>query len=128
MKRRIFIIILFLFIAITLTGCGTKKDELYGKWIAKPEDQLVFYTNAKDTVGGRKDYILDIDGKGNFKLKLNKKETKKGSYTIQDKEIIFKDEKDLIISNCKIKNKKELDCSENSTYAIKYTKVKDKEE
>ena len=128
MKRRIFIIILFLFIAITLTGCGTKKDELYGKWIAKPEDQLVFYTNAKDTVGGREDYILDIDGKGNFKLKLNKKETKKGSYTIQDKEIIFKDEKDSIISNCKIKNKKELDCSENSTYAIKYTKVKDKEE
>ena len=58
MKRRIFIIILFLFIAITLTGCGAKKDELYGKWIAKPENQLVFYVNAKETVGGKENYTL----------------------------------------------------------------------
>lgn len=126
MKRRIFIIILFLFIATTLTGCGTKKDELYGKWIAKPEDQLVFYINAKDSVGGKEDYILDINGKGGFNLTLEKKETKKGKYTIEDKTVTFKDEKDLLIAICKIKEEKELDCREKSTYSIKYTKKEDK--
>ena len=127
MKKNIFIFTLLFFIAITLTGCGTKKDELYGKWKAIPEDQLVFYINEQDTVGRREDYILDKDGKGNFKLKLNKKE-KKGTYTIQNNEVIFKDENNLIISNCTIETKKELNCSENSTYAIKYTKINDKDE
>ncbi|MBR6948700.1 MAG: hypothetical protein IKH54_00765 [Bacilli bacterium] len=124
--KKIISVIFVLVIVLLITGCGTKKDELYGKWIAKPENQLVFYVNAKETVGGKENYTLEIDGKGNYSLTLDNKETKKGKYTISDNNVTFKDEKDLLIAICKIKEEKELDCREKSTYSIKYTKKEDK--
>ena len=122
MKRKLII----LTVGITLlgiTGCSNNKDILEGKWIAKTENQKIYQINKDgDTTGGKEDYILECDGKGSYTITLENKETKGGTYNINNNIIVFKDDSDLLIAECKLDNN-EITCdNETSTYALKYTK------
>lgn len=128
-KKKIFIIIFAFFMVITITGCDTKEkkeyDVLRGQWKASIEHQNVYQTGPnEERIGGKEEYILNFDGNGNYSISDQKKEFAKGSYTILDNAITFKDDGNMVIGLCKLIDNKELDCSEKSQYAFKYIRVK----
>ncbi|MBQ6286017.1 MAG: hypothetical protein IJK67_06920 [Bacilli bacterium] len=127
MKKQILGILLIGILVIGLTGCSNEKnkyDSLKGDWIATTENQNVYQTGANgETSGGKEDYILKCDGNGNYSLNTSNKKIAKGSYSISDKAITFKDDGNMTIGLCKLVDNKELDCSEKSQYAFKYIKV-----
>lgn len=105
-----------------VSGCGKRYDSLKGKWIASTKNQYVAQVDGEgNTVGGKKDYILELDGMGKYVLNLDDGE-KEGTYSISEDNIVsFKDESNLLVGVCNIKDN-ELDCSLMSTHAFKYIK------
>ncbi len=118
--RKILIYVVMLFI---VTGCAQKFDNLKGKWIATPSNQNVYLRDQDgNKMGGKKDYILECDGKGKYRLILENNHTKKGTYTItSDNKVTFMDEKGMLLAYCDLKDST-LNCMEKSTYAFKYIK------
>ncbi|MBQ3307513.1 MAG: hypothetical protein IJG68_04900 [Bacilli bacterium] len=126
MKKKI-IGLLMIITIILVTGCSNEKndyDSLKGNWKATTENQNIYQTGANgETSGGKEDYILKCDGKGNYSLNTSNKEIANGSYSISDNTITFKDDGNMIIGLCKLIDNKELDCSEKSQYAFRYIRT-----
>lgn len=116
-----------IFCAICLVGCNkeNKKDEkniLIGEWVADGTHNE-FVTNANgETVGGKNPYYLTIEKDSKYTLKMDEY-TEKGTYTVEDKNISFKNSDGLISESCKLENDNELHCN---NYASLYKKVEDK--
>ena len=121
MKKEIMLI--FVFMVLAMTGCSQTTDSLNGKWIATTDNQKIYQIDKNGNInGGKEDYILECDGNGKYTLTLENNQTKKGTYTIDDKNITFKDESNLLVGICELANNDEIICNETSTYASKYTK------
>ena len=107
-----------------LVGCGKELDKLHGEWTATIENQNIYQIDGSgNKVGGKEEYVLECDGKGNYTLKIENGQIKNGTYSIaEDDKITFKDDNDMLISVCELSNKNEIRCYEKSTYASKYTK------
>lgn len=112
-------------ILIVLSGCGERKDMLEGTWSATVENQnQTIIDNDGNTQGRNEDYYLECNESGSFTLKTKKETIVMGYYEISDdKQISFTDESNGLLAVCELVDKKELDCSEHSTYAFKYTKI-----
>lgn len=125
--KKVIGILLIIFCATCLVGCNkeNKKDEknvFIGEWIADGT-QNEFVTGANgEIVGGKKPYYLTIDEDGKYTLKMDNY-TEKGTYTIDDKNISFKNSDGLISEECRLENDDELLCN---NYASLYKKVEDK--
>lgn len=123
-----YIYLLVIFAILLVTGCSNEKnkfDLLKGDWKASPENQKVYKIGSDgETSGGKEDYILKCDGNGYYDLKTKTEDLANAHYTITDNIVTFYDEGRQILGICKINNN-ELDCSEKSYYAFKYTKVED---
>lgn len=112
------------FIILMITGCGTEFDTLKGKWIATIENQNIYQVAGNnENIGGKEDYILECDGKGNYTLILEDKKTKTGKYIIKkNNRITFKDDNNFLVGVCELSTDSEINCNETSTYAQKYTR------
>lgn len=112
------------FLILAITGCTKNFDILKGEWIATTDNQNIYQTDGDENkIGGKEDYMLECDGKGSYILNLEDNKTKTGTYTIsKDNKITFKDDNSMLIGICELSNDNELNCSEKSTYAFKYTK------
>lgn len=121
MKKTILYIILgiLLIFIIAFIIFSKKNDKLKGKWIATPNNQNIYQINKNEYTGGNIDYILECDGKGKYVLTLENNNKKTGKYTVDNNQITFMDEKDLIVGICNL-DKDEIKCSTLSTYAFKY--------
>ena len=97
------------------------KDKIQGKWIANKENQNVYQISPNKTRGGKEDYYLECN-KGSYSLKTKTDNLANAGYSIKKNTVTFYDEGKQILAICKI-NDNELDCSEKSYYAFKYTKV-----
>ena len=63
MKKELMLI--FVFIVLTMTGCGQATDSLKGKWIATTDNQNIYQIDKDgNTKGGKEDYVLECDGNG----------------------------------------------------------------
>ncbi len=127
------LLIYLLVITLLFIGCGKTNDKeekieydiLKGKWIASIENQNVYQTGPNvETNSGIEEYILECDGEGNYTISTQNREFAKGTYSISDDNITVKeDTTNMIISLCKLVDNRELDCSDKSLYAFKYTKI-----
>ena len=126
MKKKIVISLLLVIGLFLITGCNNDEelDALKGKWKASIEHQNVYQVDDAETIGGKDDYILECDGKGNYTITISDTDAYKGSYTIDDNSIIVKDDVNMVIGMCTLVSNKEIDCKEQSHYAYKYTKIK----
>jgi hypothetical protein len=122
MKKKIILSLVIVLGLFMVTGCGKKEDNLKGKWKAIPSNQNVYQTDLEETVGGKEDYFLECNGKGSYELKSKTEDYISGTYKVLKNKVTFYDEGRSVIAICKIDDK-ELDCSEKSYYAFKYTKV-----
>lgn len=124
MKTKTITILTYGFLILAITGCDKNFDILQGEWIATTDNQNIYQTDEnRNKIGGKEDYILECDGKGNYILNLEDNQIKNGTYTIsKDNKIIFKDDDNMLVGVCELSNDNTLNCSEKSTYAFKYTK------
>ena len=128
MKKKVLLSLLVIIGLFSIIGCRNNKKDKYdilkGTWKATPENQYVVQIDSDgNTFGGKEDYLLKCDGNGNYSLSIQEKEMAKGSYTISNNDITFKDDANMMISLCKLIDDNELDCSKKSQYAFKYIKI-----
>ena len=120
MRKKIFLSLLVVFCLFMITGCN-KNAVVKGKWKAIPANQKVYNDDGK-IVGGKEDYFLECDGKGYYDLKDSSGDLVNAGYKVSDSKVTFYDEGQKVLAICKISDN-ELDCSEKSYYAFKYTKI-----
>lgn len=125
MKLKIKTILIYGILILGITGCGKNHDVLKGEWIATIDNQNIYQIDGDgNKIGGKEDYILECNGKGSYILNLEDNHTENGTYIIsKNNKITFKDDNSMLIGICELLNDNELECSEKSTYAFKYTKI-----
>ncbi len=85
-------------------------DDLKGKWIATIENQNIYQIDGNnESIGGKEDYILECDGKGNYTLILENKKTITGKYIIEkNNRITFKDDSNFLVGVCELSTDSEI--------------------
>ena len=104
------------------TGCKNEKkqESIEGKWTGAIENQVIYQKNSNTVIGGQNDYLLECNEKKCI-LYLDDNNKVEMKYVLDNNEITFIDENQLIIGKCK-KSLYEINCDEVIPYASKFIK------
>ncbi len=121
--KKISLLVILIICSAFFVGCKSTKPEknLKGKWVAPVANQMVYQIDSGISIGGNIDYLLECNEKNLCTLYLDNNNKVKMNYKINDDDITFVDENNLIIGRCKI-NSNEINCNETIPYASKFIK------